>query len=116
MIRLAADENFHNTIVRVLLRRCPKLDIIRIQDVGLGGAHDTTILEWAASEDRILLTHDAATIPYYAFERTRVGKRMPGVIEVSRRIPARLVIEELLILVECSNEGEWEGQVLYLPL
>jgi hypothetical protein len=25
-------------------------------------------------------------------------------------------IEDVLILAECSTEGEWEGQVRYLPL
>jgi len=29
----------------------------------------------------------------------------------------RLVaIQEILLLAECSLEGEWEGQVRYLPL
>ena len=45
MLRLAADENFNNDIVRGLLRRKPELDIVRIQDVGLSGAEDPTVLE-----------------------------------------------------------------------
>ena len=49
MLLLASDENFNNDIVRGLLRRNPGLDIARIQDVGLSGADDPTILEWAAS-------------------------------------------------------------------
>ena len=48
MLMLAADENFNNNIVRGLFRRNPQLDIVRIQDVGLSGADDLTILEWAA--------------------------------------------------------------------
>ena len=28
----------------------------------------------------------------------------------------RLAAEDILILAECSLEGEWEGQVRYLPL
>jgi hypothetical protein len=35
MLRLAADENFNNDIVRGILRRNPAVDIVRIQDVGL---------------------------------------------------------------------------------
>jgi len=35
MLKLAADENFNNDIIRGLLRRKPDLDIVRIQDVGL---------------------------------------------------------------------------------
>jgi hypothetical protein len=40
MLRFAADENFNGDIVRGLLRRNPKLDIVRVQDVGLSGADD----------------------------------------------------------------------------
>ena len=38
MLRLAADENFNNDIVRALKRRKPELDIVRVQDAGLGEA------------------------------------------------------------------------------
>ena len=40
MLRFAADENFNNDIVRGLLRRQPKLDIVCIQAIGLSGADD----------------------------------------------------------------------------
>jgi hypothetical protein len=112
----AADENFNNDIVRGLLRRKPDVDIVRIQDVGLSGADDPTLLEWAADEGRILLTHDVSTITRYAYERVEAGKPMPGVFEVSRDIPMGVVIEDLILLTECSLENEWEGQVRYLPL
>ena len=48
MLRLLADENLNNDIVRGLLRRSPDLDVVRVQDVGLSGAEDPTVLEWAA--------------------------------------------------------------------
>jgi hypothetical protein len=116
MLRLAADENFNNDIVRGLLRREPGLDIVRIQDVGLSGADDPTVLEWAAQEGRVLLTHDVTTITRYAYERVKAGQSMPGVFEVSRAVPVGRAIEDILLLVECSLDGEWEGQVRYLPL
>ncbi len=68
MLFLVADENFNNMIVRGLLRVKPDLDIVRIQDVGLFSADDPTVLEWAANEDRILLTHDVTTITKYAYD------------------------------------------------
>ncbi|WP_292836718.1 hypothetical protein [Nostoc sp. JL33] len=40
---------------------------------------------------------------------------MPGVIEVSLDASIGQVIEDILVLVECSQEGELEGQVQYLP-
>jgi hypothetical protein len=116
MLLLVADENFNNNIVRGLLRQKPDLDIVRIQDVGLRGEDDTVILAWAAKEDRVVLTHDAATMAYYAFERVNAGLSMPGVVEVADDLPIRRVIEDILLLAEYSDRDEWEGQVLYLPL
>jgi len=116
MLLLAADENFNNDIVRGLLRRRPDLDIVRLQDEGLSGADDPSVLEWAAQEGRVLLTHDVSTITHYAYDRVREGMRMPGVFEVSRGLPVGAVIEDILLLAECSLESEWEGQVRYLPL
>ena len=67
MLKFLADENFDNTIIRGLFRRNLKLDIVRVQDVGLSGKDEPTVLEWAAQEGRILLTHDVATITRYAY-------------------------------------------------
>ena len=115
-MRFLADENFNNDIVRGLLRRKTDLDIVRVQDVGLSGADDPTVLEWAARERRVLFTHDVSTITRYAYERISADKPMPGVFEVGRELPLGAVIEDILLLAECGFEGEWEGQVRYLPL
>ena len=116
MIVLAADENFNNRIVRGLVRRNRLLDIVRIQDEGLSGADVQAVLEWAAQKGRILLTHDVSTITHYAYDRVRSGRPMPGIFEVSRDIPINIVIDDILLLAEYSVDGEWEGQVRYLPL
>ena len=73
MLHFAADENLNYNIVRGLFRRKSDLNIIRIQDVGLSGKGDATVLEWAAQDNRILLTHDVTTITKYAYER-RMGR------------------------------------------
>jgi hypothetical protein len=116
MLQFLADENFNNQIVRGILRRNPDVDIVRVQDVGLSEADDPTVLEWAAQQGRVVLTHDVATMTNFAYERVQAGLSMPGVFEVSRRVPVGLAIEEILLLAECSLEGEWEGQVRFLPL
>jgi predicted nuclease of predicted toxin-antitoxin system len=115
-MKLLADENFHRAIVRGLLRHVPQLDVVRVQDVGLNGADDPTVLAWAADEARLLLTHDAETLIAVAYERVRANLIMPGVIEVSQDAPIGLVIEDLILLVLGSLPGEWENQVLYIPL
>jgi hypothetical protein len=44
------------------------------------------------------------------------GLRMPGVFEVPNTVSIGRAIDNFLLLVECSFEGEWEGQIRYLPL
>lgn len=116
MPKFAADENFNNAILRGLVRRNPEIDLVRIQDVGLMGAQDSDVLEWCASEGRILLTHDVSTITRYAYERIRAKKQMPGVFEVGNDVYSGIAIDDILLIAECSIDGEWEGQVRYLPL
>jgi predicted nuclease of predicted toxin-antitoxin system len=114
-MKFLADENFDNTIVKGLLRRKPDIDIVRVQDVGLSGKDDPTVLAWAAQENRILLTHDVATITHHAYERLSKQQSMPGVIEVTSDTSIGRVIEDILVILECSLEGELEGQIQYLP-
>lgn len=116
MLKLAADENFNNDVVRGLLRRRPDLDIVRIQDTEIAGADDASVLDWTAQNNRVLLTHDVSTITADAYDRVRDGRSMPGVFEVGRNVPTSVAIEDILLLAECSFESEWEGQVRYLPL
>jgi len=117
MLKLAADENFNGDILRGLFRRNPYLDIVRVQDVvEVATKDDPSVLAWAAREGRVLLTHDVRTITKYAYERTNAGLPMPGVFEIKRTVSLAVAIEEILIIAECSFEGEWEGQVRYLPL
>jgi hypothetical protein len=116
MLRFVADENLNNDILRGLLRRCPDLDIIRIQDASLSGADDAAVLDFASRENRVLLTHDVSTLTDHAYQRLADGRRMPGVFEISLDLALAVTIEDLLLLAECSLDGEWEGQVRYLPL
>ena len=115
-MKLLADENFRGAIVRGLFRRRPDLDLVRVPDVGLSGMDDVTILEWAAGAGRMVLTHDAATLIGYAYDRVAAGQPMPGIIEVNQDLPIGLVLEDLLLMVNAGHPGEWYGQVVYLPL
>ncbi|WP_055075603.1 DUF5615 family PIN-like protein [Pseudanabaena sp. 'Roaring Creek'] len=99
-MKFLADENFDNTIIRGLLRRKPDVDVVHVRDVDLAGADDPTVLEWAAQENRVLLTHDVATVTRYAYERMAAGQSMTGVIEVTFDASIGRVIEDLLFILE----------------
>ena len=102
-LRFLADEDFDN-------------DIVRAQDVDLSGKHDTLVLEWAAQAGRVLFTHDVSTMKTHTHARVARGLPMPGVFAVGQFLPVGEAIEAILLLAECSLEGEWEGQIRHLPL
>ena len=116
MLRLAADENFDGRIVRGLLRLLPDLDLVRVQDTPLSEAEDEAVLEWAAREERLVLTHDVNTMTAAAWARVRAGVPMPGLIEVSSDMSVGQAIDEIRLIVIVTRPGELEGQVIFLPL
>ena len=116
MLSFLSDENFNGDIIRGLFLRQPNLDLLRVQDVGLQEVDDPIILEWAVINNRILLTHDRATMPDFAYERLNKGKDMAGMFVINDRMATRQVIDDLLLLVDCTEQTEWKDIILYLPL
>jgi predicted nuclease of predicted toxin-antitoxin system len=117
MLKLAADAGFNGKVFKTLLRREPTLDIVRAQDVGLRTVSDPDILEWAASEGRILVTHDKRTMPDFAYDRVRAGLPMPGVLLIEDQSNhVGDMVEEILLVAHCSEQHEWADQVRWLPI
>ena len=116
MARLISDENFHGDVIRGLLLRYPELDLVRVQDVGLMASDDEVILQWAATEGRILLSHDIKTIP--PLVRDRLAKELPvaGVCFVKPLTTIGRAIDEIAVAIFCSSPHEWKDQMVYLPL
>ncbi|MFB2896877.1 DUF5615 family PIN-like protein [Aerosakkonemataceae cyanobacterium BLCC-F50] len=116
MLRFVADENFNYHIIKELQNRQPELDILWIKDINFSVKDDDKLLEWASQEGRILLTHDVTTITEFANQRVAAGLAMPGIFAVSVEVNSDRVIADILLLAECSYDGEWSGQIRYLPL
>jgi predicted nuclease of predicted toxin-antitoxin system len=116
VISFLADENLKRQIIRGLLRRNPSVDVVRVQDAGLTGVEDQFLLDWAARDNRVLLTHDVQTLVGFAWELVRLGQPMAGVIVMGRNVRVSQAVEELLLIAECSEPEEWAGVVAYLPL
>jgi predicted nuclease of predicted toxin-antitoxin system len=116
MLRVLADENLDGDLLRGIRRELPTIDLVRVQDVGLMGKDDPIILEWAAEQGRILITHDAQTMTKYAYERVQASKAMPGVIELRMDAPIGILIEHIVLAVQLWTEEELDSNVFYLPL
>src|SRR5689334_18198547 len=115
MLKLIFDENFNHKILRGLKLRIPHLDYLVAQQVVPEGTDDPTLLEWAAQNNLVLVTHDLRTIPKYAYERVEAVQSMPGIIAVSKDLTIGQAIEELSLLVECTEQSELKNLVIYLP-
>ena len=113
MLRLLADENLDHDLVRGALRRRPRLDLIRVQDVGLSETEDPDILAWTAQEQRVVVTHDVNTMTAFAMERVTRGEPMAGVFIIHQEATVlSRIIEDLLLLDDCNETAEWAGQIL----
>lgn len=116
VLKYLSDENFHNHVIRGFRRQFPKLDLVRAVEVGLEGATDPAVLEWAAQNDRILITHDVRTIRAFVEDRLAKGLAMPGVIFVPQPFSRSQVIEDLGMIAECYEADELALSWLHLPL
>jgi hypothetical protein len=116
MIRFLVDEDFNGKIMRGVQVRNPQVDIIRVQATELYTEDDPILLEWAAREGRILITHDLDTVTRYTNERLAQGLPSAGVIFVRDTLPVAKVIEDLLTIVGASEPHEWENRIEFLPL
>lgn len=115
MIRFIADEDFNGRIVRGLLLRKPDLDLVRVQNVGLHGASDDVVLQFAQDSDRIVISHDNRTMPNYIRTRLLGGLHAPGLFVVDDLAPIGACIEDVIVIAECSEAAEWRDQMYYLP-
>lgn len=114
-VKWLADECFDNDIIRGLLRQAPKFDLVRAQDFSeVAGHNDETLLAWAAGHERVLLTHDLATmVPALRLQRQRASA---SIVLVPDSLPIGQIIEDVLLLDQCSNASDWTAGVIYLPL
>lgn len=114
--KFLADENINPDLVLGLKRRNDRIDIVRVQEVGLRTQDDPTILQWAADEGRVLISRDLKTIPAFAEERVAAGLAMPGVFVLPSRVSMAMAIDDLSLVAGATEAGEWINCVTYLPL
>jgi hypothetical protein len=87
-----------------------------VQETDLAGAPDAVLLQWAAENQHVLVTHDRNTLLKAAHERNRSGQKTAGVVSVKKELPLIRAIEDLTLVLECSTEGDLENQVVFIPL
>ena len=113
-IRFQADADLHLPIVKGLRRREPSVDFTTAYEAGLAGLDDQKVLALAASNGRVLVSHDVSTMPE-AFSRFIQEQTSPGVILISQELSYRDAIEGLLQVWSSTEAEDWQNVLSFLP-
>ena len=105
-IRFLADADLDHAIVKGIRRREPSIDFKSANDAGLEGLPDDKVLDIAAGEGRVLVSHDKRTMPVHFAARIGLSLRSPGVLLGVPRATVGEVVESLLIIWSSSREEE----------
>jgi hypothetical protein len=97
-IRFLADADLDGAILHGVRRREPSIDFKSANDAALEGLPDPEVLELAATEGRILVSHDTSTMPVHFAARSHLGLKSPGVLLTLQSADVGEVIESLLII------------------
>lgn len=114
-VKFLADANFSRRIIRGLRRREPLVDFQTAEEANLSGKPDYDVLRIAASQDRVLVTHDRKTMPD-AFGVFAMQQESSGVLIVPQSLPAVMAIEELLLIWTASDAEDWINMISPIPL
>jgi len=113
-VRFQADADLHLPIVKGLRRREPSIDFMTANEAGLAGIDDWAVLAFAASKDRVLVSHDVSTMPE-TFSRFIQEQSSPGVLLISQELSYREAIEGLLLVWSSTDAADWQNILSFLP-
>jgi Domain of unknown function (DUF5615) len=114
-IRFQADADLNLVIVSAVVRRVPAIDFRTATSARLAGLEDQDVLEVAAGDDRILVTHDQATMPRHFGVFLRL-QHSPGVIVVPQYLPLREAADDLILIWTATKAEEWTDRIAFLPI
>ena len=114
-IKFQADSDLNEDILNGVIRRVPEIDFRTASDASLDGLNDSTVLALAASEGRILVTHDRRTMPHH-FAKFIEVETCPGLNVVSQKASVGTIIDDLILIWHVSDPSEFLNSVRTLPL
>ncbi len=114
--RFLADHDLNEAIVTGVRRAEPAIEFLRVRDFGLEETADADILDFAAEQGLIVVSHDVNTMTAAAYARMANGDSIPGLFLVRQTSPVTLAIDDLVMIWMASEHEEWLDQVRFLPI
>ncbi len=113
--KFQADADLKGAIARAIRRRIPEIDFRTATEADLEGVPDDQVLARAASEDRILVTHDRKTMPIHFAEFIQ-NQTSPGVLILSKKVSIAVAIDEIVLIWAASSADEYTNLIQRIPL
>jgi len=115
-IRFQADNDLKRIIVDATLRREPRIDFQTAQASRLDDLDDEAVLRLAASQSRILVSHDKRTMPKALASFVAAGGTSPGVLLViPQHASIREVVDVLILIWADDRANDWTNLIVKIP-
>lgn len=114
-LRFLADHDLNEHIVTGIKRLAPEIEFVRVRDIGLHGASDHDVLDYAAGASLCVVSHDVNTMTAAAAAMIAAGRQLPGLFLVRQTTPVRTAVQTIVLVWSASDHEEWRNQVVFLP-
>ena len=110
-VRFQADNDLKFGIVKAVRRREATIDFASAQEAGLDEVGDPELLDRAAAQGRVLVSHDRRTMIAHFRAHLAAGKSGPGLLIVSQGALIGDVVEALVYVWALANPADLRDQV-----
>ncbi|NJM73152.1 MAG: DUF5615 family PIN-like protein [Scytonema sp. RU_4_4] len=117
-LKYLLDENVDKVYQRQFLRRHPNFIMWVVGEPGAPsrGALDPEILCWCEEHDFLLVTNNRTSMPVHLAEHINQSRHVPGILILNDKLTIGQNIDELIFIAEASFDGEYQDQIVHLPL
>ena len=113
-VRFQADNDLDYRIVRATRQLNQSIDFQSAVEARLHGKKDASVLEIAAAENRILVSHDRKTMPQ-DFAHFIQRQTSPGLIVLSRKLSISESADWLHLIWAASEAEEYMNLIIPIP-
>ena len=112
------DENLPPVLAAQIHQREPQIRTLAIGQLDAlpKGTLDPQILVWIEENDYLLITNNRASMPGHLRHHLAAGRHIPGILVTPYPLNIGMLIKELLLIWGASMPGEYQDQIVYLPL
>ena len=114
--RFLADHDLNEHLIAGVVRREPSVHFCRARELGLAESLDNQVLQYAASEGFLVVSHVVNTMTAAAHKRVTLGQPMTGLLMAHQMDSIDSSIESLILIWSASEAEEWRDQICFLPL